>query len=84
MNEKELYQLRSRVFHKLLKFNNEEQCRAHIAFAEKCGKDEIVFVKLEEYIDNPRTKKTFDKIEDFIEKYDDEFQQRNNLKIKSK
>ena len=38
MNEEELYKLRSKGFHKLLEFDEEDQCRGQMAAASGCGK----------------------------------------------
>lgn len=76
MNEKELYKLRSKVFHKLLEFDEEDQCRGHMAIASGCGKDEEVFTKLWEYLNDENTSKTRNDIAEFILEFDDEFQNR--------
>lgn len=76
MSEKELYKLRSKVFHKLLEYDEEDQCRGHMAIASGCGKDEEVFTKLWEYLDDEKTSKTRNDIAEFILEFDDEFQNR--------
>ena len=81
MNEEELYKLRSKVFHKLLEFDEEDQCRGQMAAASGCGKDEEVFTKLWEYLNDEKTSKTRNDIAEFILEFDDEFQNRvsNNI-----
>jgi hypothetical protein len=46
MSEEELYKLRSKIFHKLLEFDEDDQCRGQMDFACECGKDKEVFTKL--------------------------------------
>ena len=81
MNEEELYKLRSKVFHKLLEFDEEDQCRGQMALASGCGKDEEIFAKLWEYLNDEKTSKTRNDIAEFILEFDDEFQNRvsNNI-----
>ena len=81
ISEEELYKLRIKVFHKLLKFDEEDQCRGQIALASGCGKYEEIFPKLWEYLNDERTSKTRNDIEKFILEFDDEFQNRvsNNI-----
>ena len=73
MSEKELYKLRSKVFHKLLEFDEEDQCRGQMALASGCGKDEEVFTKLWEYFNDEKTSKKRNDIAEFILEFDDEF-----------
>ena len=76
MSEEELYKLRSKVFHKLLEFDEEDQCSGQMAAASGCGKDEEVFTKLWEYLNDERTSKTRNDIAEFILEFDEEFQNR--------
>ena len=76
MSEEELYKLRSKVFHKLLEFDEEDQCRGQMAAASVCGKDEEIFTKLWEYLNDETTLKTRNDIAKFILEFDDEFQNR--------
>ena len=84
MNEEELYKLRSKVFHKLLEFDEEDQCRGQMDFACGCGKDEEVFTKLWEYLNDEKTSKTRNDIAEFILEFDDEFQNRVSNNINNK
>ena len=76
MNEEELYKLRSKVFHKLLEFDEEDQCRGMMSLASGCGKEEEVFTKLWEYLNDENTSKTRNDLFEYIFEFDDEFQNR--------
>lgn len=66
MTKEEWKEYKIKIFHKLLEYENKEQCQGMMSLADSCGNDEEIYPLLEKYLNDPTTSKTRNDIFKFI------------------